>query len=204
MSFTYTAGQSSTLGLGISAKGYDVGYTDSGTEKEWTTDTQGFHKEVQRKVWFRTLFRVALYRQLCVEDGGGRRHQRGQCPKKDKYGGHVVYCLWKARSNGWAGGASTLFPRQAPHTPSFDCVPEPKGDYFARDHGIAVTWSKGFEMTAAGIGFDGQAQTGYDAHGHMDFMFKTKGLSVRDHRPPANRCPDASQVASAKSGQGLW
>ena len=175
VSFTYKQGQSSTLGLGVSAKGYDIGYSAAGTEKEWTTDVQGFPSR-HHNAWFRTLFRVALYRQECVEDGGHRRHQHGQCPKKDPNGGMVDYCIWKARSNGWAAGDSILFPRQAPKTPSFDCAPELKGSHFDRDHGVAVTWSQGFEMAVPdGIGFNGQAQTGYDTNGHMEFHFGTTG-----------------------------
>jgi catechol 2,3-dioxygenase-like lactoylglutathione lyase family enzyme len=195
VSFTYKQGQSSALGLGVSVKGYDVGYSAEGTEKEWTTDVQGFPSR-HHNAWFRTLFRVALYRQLCVQDGGGRRHQKGTCPKKDENGGHVVYCIWKARSNGWAGGDSILFPRRAPKTPSFDCVPQLKSSHFDRDHGTAVTWSKGFEMAAPdGIGFNGQAQTGYDTNGHMAFRFNTKGWLCGTNALP----PTAAQMVARGS-----
>ncbi|HEY1617430.1 MAG TPA: hypothetical protein VGG25_07415 [Streptosporangiaceae bacterium] len=193
--FTYSHGQSSTLGMGVSAQGYAVSYSRSGTDKEWSLRTQGFAREHGNSL-FRTEFRIAIYRQLCVEDGGGHRHQKGKCPRKDPYGGNVVYCIWKVRSNGWAGGATTLHPKIPPHTPGYDCVKEEKGAPFGVNTGTAVTWSQGLAIKpATGIGFNGQAQTGYDTSGHMRFKFGSTGYLCGTDGDPGS----ASQMVARGS-----
>lgn len=195
--FTYSHGQSSTLGIGVSAQGYAVSYSRGGTDKEWSSRTQGFTTE-HRNSLFRTEFRIAIYRQLCVEDGDGHRHQKGKCPRKDSYGGNVVYCIWKVRSNGWAGGATALHPKTLPHTPGYDCVKEEKGAPFGVNTGTAVTWSQGLAIRpATGIGFNGQAQTGYDTSGYMKFKFGATGYLCGTNGDPGS----ASQMV-ARGNQG--
>jgi hypothetical protein len=196
VNFVYSQGQSSTLGLGVSAKGFAVGYSVGGTEKEWTTGTQTMPRQYQRNALFRTEFRVALYRQLCLNADGKHRHQKGHCPKK-YMGGTVEYCLWKVRSNGWAGGDSILYPKRPPYTPRYDCVQELAHSSFYRDHGVAVTWSKGLEIDAAdGIGFNGQSQTGYDTAGHMKFYFNAYGHLCGTNGDP----PTAAQMVARRHG----
>lgn len=183
--FTYKQGQSSTLGIGATASAYDTGYSVTGSNKVWSTADQTFPRQGQN-AWFRTMFRVALYRRLCIQDGGTRRHQKGKCPKKYK-GADVNYCMWMVLSDGWAGGDSIQHPKHAPSTPSSYCVPETAGSTFSKDHGVAVTWSKGFSIAAAtGISFNGKSQTGYDVDGHIEFNFTTTGwLCGTNHDPPA-------------------
>jgi len=64
-----------------------------------------------------------------------------------------------------------LYPKTAPDTPSYDCNYYLKGGVFKADYGSAVTWSQGFDLSADGIGFNAETETGYDADGRMDFTF---------------------------------
>jgi hypothetical protein len=68
-----------------------------------------------------------------------------------------------------------VHPKAAPHTPWFDCDSYQRNTGFFRDHGAAVTWSKGFDPGADGIGFSAQTQTGYDTEGHATFWFARFG-----------------------------
>jgi hypothetical protein len=96
-------------------------------------------------------------------------------------------------SRGWFGGASTLHPKKAPHTPRRYCVFQQANSSFHGDFGSAVKWSSGFELGAAlGIkgaslkaGFNGSAHTGYDANALMNFGFHQKGYLCGTNASPA-------------------
>ena len=59
-----------------------------------------------------------------------------------------------------------MYPKTAPDTPSYDCNYYLKGGVFKADYGSAVTWSQGFDLSADGIGFNAETETGYDAARH--------------------------------------
>jgi len=173
VNFDYERTQTSTLGIGASATAEGSGFHAAGTESESTSSGVGFpHK--RDGVWFRTQFRVALYHQFCL---GHQGHPQKGCPTRTPDGAtDIIKCLFKVRSDGWSGGATILYPRTVPHTPSFDCNHYIKGAHFNTDYGKAVTWSQGFELSAADkIGFNAQTETGYDVHGRTYFHFGHQG-----------------------------
>jgi hypothetical protein len=188
LTFKYTQGasqtQASALGVGISGYGFDAGYTSAGSHTSTATHAEGYPRYYGNS-WFRTMFKTGQYRGVCYglpDQKVPHLHQHGQCPKK--YGVSYVHkCLWLIHSRGWFGGATTLHPRRAPHTPGRYCAEHGKGTYFEGDYGTALQWSHGFELGAAldikGVDlkarFNGSAQTGYDTNAVMHFKFHHKG-----------------------------
>jgi hypothetical protein len=88
VNFKYTEGssqaQASTLGVGISAYGFDAGYTGAGTHSSTASHAEGFANS-RGNAWFRTLFSTGQFRGECY--GLPYRkvpydHQHGQCPRK--------------------------------------------------------------------------------------------------------------------------
>jgi hypothetical protein len=170
--FTYRQAQSSTLGIGFSAKADNSGFQFGGTESESASSGVSF-PALDTGAWFKTRFRVARYLMFCL---GYKGHPQKGCPKKTPTGAtDIVKCIFKVRSNGWSGGATISYPNTAPRTPRYDCDQYARGTGFHRDNGAAVNWSKGFELAADGIGFNTETQTGYDTDGHMTFSFGHKG-----------------------------
>ncbi len=61
---TMTTGETTTLGMGISAYGVSAGYNTSGSSVVTTTKGIGYPKE-SNNTWFRTKFSVGQYRAEC-------------------------------------------------------------------------------------------------------------------------------------------
>jgi hypothetical protein len=147
--FTYSTGQSSSLGVGISASGAAGSYQLDGTVSQSKQRGAGFPPiYAGTKAWDRTKFRVAQYKQVC--------HAGGLLSID-----HIV------RSNGYAGGESMLHPRTAPVAHA--CEPYLKGGAFYSSDEEAVTWSGGFTIPA--VSFNASAQTGYDSSAEIAYHF---------------------------------
>lgn len=197
--FKYTEGsshsQDSALGIGISGKGIDAGYTTDGSHASTATRADGYGAE-HHNTWFRTEFNTGQYRAFCVGVAGTNVHRVKQknCPKHTPGGSPVHMCLWMIHSRGWFGGASTQHPKTAPRTPRADCAPQGANSSFHGDFGSAIKWSHGFELGATlGIkGIDGKASfnttahTGYDTNAVMNFNFQHKGHLCGTNRGPAH------------------
>lgn len=179
--FSYAKGQSSTLGVGVSPSGKVGSFSANGSESESKTGSVGFPGFGPSNVLYRTLWRMALYRDLCGRGGkvmtsavpmGGFKCKDGVCVK------------YQVRSDGWASGESEVHPRQAPKTPSFDCVPYQAGGSFSTDSERAKTWSGGLSVTA--LNFSAEAQTGYDTSAQVSFTFgASRALCGTNAVPPA-------------------
>lgn len=80
-------------------------------------------------------------------------------------------------------GRKTPPTKVAPKTPAKFCAPHEATDQFDTDFGKAVTWSRGFDVSAdlgyKGVNgkanYDRSAQTGYDSDALMNFKFKHNG-----------------------------
>jgi hypothetical protein len=165
--FTYSLAQSSSLGVGISASGAVGSYHLDGTVSQ--SSSQGIKFPTIRNgtnAWDRTKFRTAKYEQICVAGGN-------------------VSDTYFVKSNGYAGGASTLHPRTAPVANK--CQPYEKGSSYISGNETAVTWSAGFTITA--VSFNTEAQTGYDTSAQIVYAFNANRLAcgTRGQQPGSAR-----------------
>lgn len=136
MNYDYRAGQSSTLGVGISESGYNLGFSEYTTDSVSSDLTQYFPLyKTKTFAWFQTWFLTDEYKQLCGTTSA--------------FAGYVV------RNYDYAGGWHVHNPSGAPNAPN--CVPEPSGG------GISLTSTKASTFSAGwGIyGTNFTAQTGY-------------------------------------------
>lgn len=182
VTYTYSRGQSTTLGIGASPTGKVGTFTASGSETQSKTGTEGMPGFKVGNVLWRTKWKVAKYRDTCarsVESAasgvtrGGWHCSDGVCTK------------WQVRANGWKSGSNELHPKAAPHTPSYDCARFQGGpnSYFQTTSEKAVTWSGGLSVPV--VNFDAEAQTGYDNSAQLTFTFaKTRLLCGTDAAPP--------------------
>ncbi len=193
MQFNYTqeatATQSSSLGVGVSAFGFDAGFNASGTTVSTAGSGQGFPSEA-KSTWFRTEFSVGQYRGLCYSSDSSTPHQKqhGSCPKTftDQQGRteYVHKCLWLVKSTGWFGFSDNVqHPKNAPHTPGKFCGPELKGSTAITHKQKAIEWGSGWSLgKAVGIkganlkaSFNASSQTGYDTNAQIVFTFGHDG-----------------------------
>jgi hypothetical protein len=179
-SFTYTAGQSSSLGVGISPSGKKGTFTADGTESTSSTKNQGFPTQGPGNTLYLTFFKVAVYHDVCGTTGKVTQHGAAGAS-------HQRYIV---RSNGWAGGDKIEHPRSAPT--ANHCVPEAAGGSFQTSNERAVTWSAGFSIPI--LGFNAQAQTGYDTSAQISLVFGATGSLCGTNDYPGG----AAQVVAKK------
>ncbi|HTR91408.1 MAG TPA: hypothetical protein VMI73_06680 [Trebonia sp.] len=85
------------------------------------------------------------------------------------------------RSNGWAGGDKIVHPSKAPT--ANQCVPQQAGSSFKTKNERAVNWSAGFSIPV--LGFNAQAQTGYDTSAQISLAFGATGRLCGTNDYPA-------------------
>jgi hypothetical protein len=176
-SFTYSASQSSTLGVGFSPTAKFGSFSASGTVSNSTTTGEVFPSYGRGNEWYQTLFRVGLYVKACST------------------GGHVrpdVIVGYYSRPDGWKSGEHVEHPKNAPATPGWACTPYLRGGQFYTQNERAITWSGGLTVTA--IGFNGQAQTGYSTSAQVTYVFGQNGYACGTNQNP----PYAAQVVAKK------
>ncbi|HEY1619088.1 MAG TPA: hypothetical protein VGG25_15815 [Streptosporangiaceae bacterium] len=197
MSFKYAQGsshtQASSLGVAISGHGFDAGYTSSGSSSSSATASVGFGRQNKNSL-FLTQFKTGQFRGMCYNDHAGtpHLHQAGQCPKRFD-SGYVHKCLWMIRSMGWFGGAKVEHPSSSPRTPRGDCALQDKNTNFQTDRGVAIKWTRGWDLGAAlgikGVNlkadYNGSAQTGYDSDAFMNFNFAQRGYLCGTNASPS-------------------
>ncbi len=144
--FTYKAGQSSSLGWGISASGAPGTFTEQGTYS-WSSSFRETWPTfgANRSVWYRTEFHWGEYE--CI--------------------GYHIIPFDGQHVNGYAGGARVMTPSFVPNTPQRFCVFQMAGSSPQSNNSAAVTWTRKLALQAveddAGLGFDASAETGYDS-----------------------------------------
>jgi hypothetical protein len=174
--FTYSAGQESSLGIGVSASGGFGTFKADGTNSVSSSSTQGFPSYGVGKEWFRTYFKIAHYRKDCSWGMPIQHHYR-----------------YMVKSNAWKGGANILHPSTAPRAPNYNCIPEPNGSKWSTHEETAVNWSRGLTVTA--VGFDGNAHTGYDHSAVITFKFHANRYVCGTNNAP----PIAKQLVAKKN-----
>jgi hypothetical protein len=164
--FKYSAGQASTLGVGLSVNTPDGGFSGDGTDTVSTFAEQDFPTFGVAKVKYRTEFQMAEYTRTC-----GPIAKTGRMPAaaRKKFCNPVIEdcTYYEVQSVAWAGGGTWRFPKSAP--PSGQCVVERHGEAFHTRYEKAVTWSAGLNVPQ--VGFNASAQTGYDHSAEVSFAF---------------------------------
>ncbi len=187
---TTTKNQTSTLGLGVSGYGIDAGYKGDGSSTSTATKGQGFGSDT-KNTWFRTLFNVARFRGMCHghfnDNTVPQEKQHSPCPRKYTTSGLTFFvhkCFWMDKSTGWFGPSGQIqHPKSSPATPGKFCGQEPKNGTAMTSNGVAVQWSKGFDIGVSNkvknvtlkASFSSTAQTGYDSNAQMIFTFGHAG-----------------------------
>jgi hypothetical protein len=144
--FTYTRGQSSTIGVGVSASGSNGSFSADGTYSWSASFGEAWPTFGARKsVWYRTEFHFGKYR----------------CSTSGTYMQHV---------NGYAGGAHVEKPASVPSTPSRFCVGQIAGSTSHSNNTAAVTWTRSAGIHA-GLDFHASVETGYDRSAQINYSY---------------------------------
>jgi len=144
-SFYYGRGQSSTLGVGISATGTYGSFSFAGTESQSTSGRQTMPDGSSGYFWeWQTEWRTALYFDACIGD--------------------------QVRPNSWLGGDNIWYEASAPSTK--DCVQELPGSTWSTQNEQSVTFTGNLGVGITAVGFSASAQTGYDSNADLTYNFK--------------------------------
>lgn len=146
--FTYTAGASSSMSVGVSLTGAWGSYHQSGTHSRSSSSTIDFPvSSGNRRDW--TNFRWGKYRVTCYFEGS-----------------HYEY-WFEARTTSFAGGS---YGDSVAGPDANYCVHMEKGSRFSNTWSDAVTWSGGID-TSGLIGIDMNVNTGYATNAAASFSF---------------------------------
>ncbi len=148
--FTYSKGQSSSIGIGMSLSGAGGSFADAGTSS-WSSS----HSEkwatygANRSVWYQTEFNFGEY--SCSIPRAART-------------------IYMVRVNGFAGGATIKTPTSIPGTPAKFCEPLKAGTTAKSGNSPAVTWTGSLGIRI-GLGFEASVQTGFDSGAQITYHF---------------------------------
>jgi hypothetical protein len=142
--FTYHAGQSSTLGVGISSTNKSGSFTGDGTTSESSSTAETYPTRGPAYVYYQTEFVYANYEDECTQGN-----------------------QWEARSDGYAGGAQSAFTSKPPVANY--CVNQEAGSTFTKSTTTAVTWTNGLSIPVIGLSLS--SHTGYDSGASLTFHF---------------------------------
>jgi hypothetical protein len=147
--FTYSAGATSTLGVGYSVSGTYGSFSGSGTSDRSSASTVDFGTR-SGSYTYGTFFTYGKYAQWCypVYNSG----------LKSTY-------AYKVHSNGYAGG-STVNVSSAP-TATY-CVALASGTSFSKSTTAAYTWSGGASLSSV-IGVNLSSKTGYTSTAKLTY-----------------------------------
>lgn len=148
--FTYSRGQSSSIGIGLSTSGHAGSFTPGGT-MAWSA-SHGKDWPVfgaNRSVWYRTTFNFGEY--SCSIPTGARTSYVD-----------IV--------NGFGGGFEVKTPTSIPNTPAKFCITMRAGSLFQSGNSPAVTWTGSLGI-ATGLGFQASIQTGFDRGARITYRF---------------------------------
>lgn len=172
-SFSYTRGQESSLGVGVSYSGKAGSFYADGTWSQSSSATQAFPSYHKSNDWYRTEFKIGKFLRWCPAL-------------------HIAKNV-SVRVIGWAGGDNVRHPRQPPRVPQKNCVPEIKNSKWYSNNTAAVAWSKG--LTIPAVSFDASAQTGYDRSAQVEFVFHQSGSLCGTHDVPGG---DPRQIVARR------
>lgn len=153
--FTYSRGQSSSIGVGWSSSGKSGSFKDQDTFS-WSSSLSETWPTfgANRSVWYQTEFKFGEY--SCEIPAATRTF----------YAIHV---------NGFAGGATIKSPTLIPIAPPKFCVHQIAGSKAQSNNTAAVTWSKSLGI-GAGLGLSATIETGFDSSAQVTYHFSATRL----------------------------
>jgi hypothetical protein len=164
MTYTYTMGQNSSIGVGISPAGTPGTFTAGGTYAVSTSETIGFPPvHGPASVFYETyvepgLFKTAWSNPICGTT------------------------TWQTQVIEIAGGTNE--PSTSPPHATW-CTPYQSGASLDLNNSMASTFSTGLTINA--LGFNASAQTGYDQGGNLVYDIDTgQDLCGLDNYPASN------------------
>jgi hypothetical protein len=148
--FSYSQGQSSSIGVGWSSSG-QVGSFDAGGTFSWSNSLGEIWPTYgpNRSVWYQTEFNFGEF--SCFIPAAAHTF----------YVDHV---------NGFAGGADIKTPTSIPITPAKYCVHQQSGSTAKSNNSAAVTWSGSLGI-GTGLRFSASVQTGFDSSAQVAYRF---------------------------------
>lgn len=151
MTFSYTSGASSSLGVGLSTSGANGTYSASGTASVSSSSTVGYPSTGSFKAW-QTQFMYGKFRTICTE------------------GSLVVADYYNARPVSFSGGAQVTTIAGAP-TATY-CTSYVAGSTFTKSSTDAYNASGGVSSSGL-LGVNLSAKTGYSTTAKLAFKFTT-------------------------------
>jgi hypothetical protein len=150
--FFYSAGATSTQGVGVSASGDFGTFSASGTSGIGSSASIDFATQPQFALWIQqTLFQYARFRVDCMNPPA----------------------LWyEARPYQWVGGSTGYTAASAPAA-NF-CTPYNPNDSPSIDQHTSITFSNGVAMSGP-IGIDLSNQTGFTTTARLSFFYVNPG-----------------------------
>jgi hypothetical protein len=171
--FTYSQGQSSSLGVGLSASSSFANFSESGTSSMSQLGTTSFRPvDGHRSRIEVTGFRFGKFRWKCIDAHAG-----------------AYWANYQVQADDGAGGAKSRVTRAAFRTPH--CIFWQAGSTFKLTHTAAYVFTAGVSIHDY-IGIDLSSQTGYDqsasisdhiGHYHR-FICGLKNAPEGSHPPP--------------------
>jgi hypothetical protein len=161
--FSYTSGQFSSIGVGVSGTGKKGSFSASGTYA-WSNAVASTKRGTwpkygaRRSVFYRTEFHLGEY--VCSTSGTFMQH-----------------------ANGYFGGAHIEKPPSVPHTPNKWCASYVGGYTYYSTNTAAVTWTKSLGIHA-GLDFDASVQTGYDNSAQVIYHLNRERDICGSNGPP--------------------
>jgi hypothetical protein len=148
--FTYSNGQSSSLGVGQSSSGRSGSFSESGTDSQSSTTTEDYPTFGGNvNIEYKTQFVYGEYGYSC---GSG-------------------YITYEARPTSFAGGAE--YSKTSSRSAEW-CVWQDAGTTFTKNNTAALTFSFGLNISVIGLSLT--SQTGFDSGATVVYHFSVRHL----------------------------
>src|SRR5690606_24655421 len=167
MGLTYKQGQSSSLGVGLSASGAAGSFSVGGTSSVSSNASITYPDQTNWKAW-QTQFQYAKFHFTCKEITTGYLHASE----------------YSARPVSFVGG--TKIVQQSSYPTANYCTSYVAGSSLKKDSTLAYKYSGGV-LSSGTLGVNLTAQTGYDSGASVTFKFQSnKKLCGTDAYPTGN------------------
>ena len=157
ITFTYTEGASSTLGVGLSSSGTFGSWSANGTQSKSSSASVGFPRLVDNKdSYWSSHYRYRKVKEVCVYQSPG--------------GGAYYNTRYFAEPKNFSGGSVLTTPSSLPDTPRTYCDTYQAGSTFTKGTTTAVQFAHGVK-TGGVLGVELTARTGYESDAKLFFDF---------------------------------
>jgi hypothetical protein len=176
ITFTYTQGATSELGVGLSASGQGGTFSQSGTASMSSTATVQFPTVSQSRYdhQFKSMFTYGEFLNICTSGGTATSF-------------HTV------QSTGFAGGAMTVNTQE--NIPNLFCTIYEEGSNFSLDITNAIEYAYGADLAGV-IGINLSSKTGYSSTAKVSYNFRGDIYLCGINNYPASQNPGPGRLIS--------